>query len=277
MSDKGTYYLIHEVSELSGLSLSQLRYYERIGLVVPERDEKNKYRKYSPEDIYILASLRNLLRTRLPPRLIKQIAELGISAQAIERVNTAILSLNEQISELHQVRSGLTGLLEAISGISLAAAEPTPMLITYPERWCLQVSDGEVPYEMADDVIIRYIGEHGLDLSLLKLTDCYVVDRKALAHGGALRVKGICLFTPGGPHPSNSTFPAGPYVNIVYRGGAPDAEKHWGKIRDYMETKHLVPVGDLLVFCFVDRYVRKNPADHITILEIPVEQPRQKA
>ena len=41
MSDKGTYYLIHEVSELSGLSLSQLRYYERIGLVVPERDEKN--------------------------------------------------------------------------------------------------------------------------------------------------------------------------------------------------------------------------------------------
>jgi DNA-binding transcriptional MerR regulator len=95
---QGKYYLIHEVSELSGLSLSQLRYYERIGLVVPERDEKNKYRKYSPEDIYILASLRNLLRTRLPPRLIKQIAELGISAQAIERVNTAILSLNEQIS-----------------------------------------------------------------------------------------------------------------------------------------------------------------------------------
>ena len=84
MSDKGTYYLIHEVSELSGLSLSQLRYYERIGLVVPERDEKNKYRKYSPEDIYILASLRNLLRTRLPPRLIKQIAERSHGAVALK-------------------------------------------------------------------------------------------------------------------------------------------------------------------------------------------------
>ena len=42
---------IKEVEELVGLARSNIRYYERQGLLHPERDQENSYREYTEEDI----------------------------------------------------------------------------------------------------------------------------------------------------------------------------------------------------------------------------------
>lgn len=42
---------IGEVAELTGLSISNIRFYEKKGLIGPDRDADSKYRNYSDEDL----------------------------------------------------------------------------------------------------------------------------------------------------------------------------------------------------------------------------------
>lgn len=43
---------ISEVAKLTGLNVSNIRFYERKGLLVPVREEDSKYRNYTAEDVY---------------------------------------------------------------------------------------------------------------------------------------------------------------------------------------------------------------------------------
>lgn len=61
-----TEYTIREVSQLSGLPASTLRYYEGIGLIRPiKRDESSKQRVYSQDDVNMIDSLACLYATGL--------------------------------------------------------------------------------------------------------------------------------------------------------------------------------------------------------------------
>ncbi len=44
-------YKVNEISKLTGLSRSTLLYYEKLGLVVPEKEWQNDYRLYSDKDL----------------------------------------------------------------------------------------------------------------------------------------------------------------------------------------------------------------------------------
>ena len=42
---------IGEAAKETGLSISNIRFYEKKGLLTPAKNEESKYREYSPEDI----------------------------------------------------------------------------------------------------------------------------------------------------------------------------------------------------------------------------------
>ena len=49
---------IKEAEEQTGISRANIRYYEKMGLLQPKRNEKNGYREYRPEDIKRILRLR---------------------------------------------------------------------------------------------------------------------------------------------------------------------------------------------------------------------------
>ena len=42
---------IGQAAQLTGLTISNIRFYERKGLLEPERNDQSKYRNYSEQDI----------------------------------------------------------------------------------------------------------------------------------------------------------------------------------------------------------------------------------
>ena len=42
---------IGEVAQRTGLSISNIRFYEKKGLIGPERNEQNRYREHEEEDV----------------------------------------------------------------------------------------------------------------------------------------------------------------------------------------------------------------------------------
>lgn len=65
---------IHEVEQLLNISKSSIRYYDRIGLLTPERKE-NGYRDFSQEDIQRLRSIIVLRNAMIPLKIIRELLE----------------------------------------------------------------------------------------------------------------------------------------------------------------------------------------------------------
>lgn len=103
-------YSIGEFSEVTGLGIHTLRYYEHEGLIAPMRNSSNR-RRYSDKDIAWVDFIKRLKATGMPIKEIKQYAILRSKGDAtlLERMEMLIRhrqSLNDQIKQLqeHEVK-----------------------------------------------------------------------------------------------------------------------------------------------------------------------------
>ena len=75
-----------QVEELTGMSRQNIRYYERMGLLEPAREDGNAYRDYSEEDIRRL-------------KLIKMLRMLDMPLKDIESIINGEVSLKEAVKQ----------------------------------------------------------------------------------------------------------------------------------------------------------------------------------
>lgn len=67
---------IQEVSKITGLPASTLRYYESVGIIQPiDRDDSSKHRKYSEKDVELIESIACLNAVNIPIKDIKHYLE----------------------------------------------------------------------------------------------------------------------------------------------------------------------------------------------------------
>ena len=68
-----------QAEELTGMSRQNIRYYERMGLLEPARDDSNAYRDYSEEDIRRLKLIRMLRMLDMPLKEIQDVINENVS------------------------------------------------------------------------------------------------------------------------------------------------------------------------------------------------------
>lgn len=89
---------ISEVAEKTGLSISNIRFYEKKGLIGPDRDKDSKYRNYTEED---LALIKQILLFR----------KMDFSIEAISHILNKKLTIEDaiqnQITELEEKRDSI--------------------------------------------------------------------------------------------------------------------------------------------------------------------------
>lgn len=66
---------IKQAAQLSGVSPQNIRYYEREGLLCPQRDPNNAYRQYSQRDLHTLKLIRMLRMLDMPLNDIRSVLE----------------------------------------------------------------------------------------------------------------------------------------------------------------------------------------------------------
>ena len=99
-------YSIGEFSEVTGLGIHTLRYYEHESLIAPMRNSSNR-RRYSDKDITWIAFIKRLKATGMPIKKIKRYAALRAKGDATltERMEMLIQhrqSLKDQIRQLQE-------------------------------------------------------------------------------------------------------------------------------------------------------------------------------
>ena len=99
-------YSIGEFSEVTGLGIHTLRYYEHENLITPVRNSSNR-RRYSEKDITWIAFIKRLKATGMPIKEIKRYAVLRAKGNSTltERMEMLIQhrqSLDERIRQLQE-------------------------------------------------------------------------------------------------------------------------------------------------------------------------------
>ena len=89
---------ISEVAEKTGLSISNIRFYEKKGLIGPDRDKDSKYRNYTEED---LALIKQILLLRKMDFSIETISNI------INKKLTIEAAIQNQITELEEKRDSI--------------------------------------------------------------------------------------------------------------------------------------------------------------------------
>lgn len=107
---------IGQAAQASGLSSKAIRYYEDLGLVVPERDQNNDYRVYSGRDV---EHLRFLYRARAVGLSLEECSELlAIYSDPGRRCARVKALVAEKIARVDQQLSSLAALRETLSGMA---------------------------------------------------------------------------------------------------------------------------------------------------------------
>lgn len=88
-----------QVEELTGMSRQNIRYYERIGLLEPERDDGNDYRDYSEADVSRLKLIRMLRMLDIPLKDIRDIINKKVSLrEAVSRQKEILQFQQKQLN-----------------------------------------------------------------------------------------------------------------------------------------------------------------------------------
>lgn len=98
---------IHELANLSGVSTRTLRYYDEIGLLVPEKNEETAYRVYKQQDIDRLQQILFYRELGMPLGQIKDV----LNEEGFEQLK----SLRQHQEALLQKQQYINGLLKTVT------------------------------------------------------------------------------------------------------------------------------------------------------------------
>ncbi|MBW9207216.1 MerR family transcriptional regulator [Mumia sp. zg.B53] len=125
---------VGELAELTGVAPRMLRYYEEQGLLVPPRQD-NGYRSYGEEHVERVRSIRSLIASGLPTRLVRVVLDVEALAddelspsctrQVAEMLHAEMRSLEDKIACLTKSRDTVERYLQRTRHGDLAGvAEP---------------------------------------------------------------------------------------------------------------------------------------------------------
>lgn len=101
---------IKEVAELTGLTISNIRFYEKKGLISPEREKQSQYRDYTKEDVRRLKLIVLYRKMDLSIETIGELVGGGLSVD--EALTRQLAKLREELSRLQ----GSIDLCERLAG-----------------------------------------------------------------------------------------------------------------------------------------------------------------
>lgn len=283
-AQKGTY-SIGKVSRLCNVSIKTLRYYDEIGLLIPDcRKDNSNYRYYTHEQILTLFIIRKLRHLGVPLKEIKDIigrkdAESMEKCirQRLEEINHAIEALNDQYAEgqllLERLKKG-HDLLEteqtgwATEGIRVENIPPSHVLFTRRIKKNYKNSDVSVDrwfelFEMVSrhklkatgPVILTY---HNNPLEQFYQNDC---DLEI-----SIQVNEAV------DSPAAKEFGAFPAVTALHIGRNEDIIQTHIKAIKWLNQRGYTIAGPISEEYIISPVDIENEADHITRVIIPIEK-----
>ncbi|MBP1736804.1 MAG: MerR family transcriptional regulator [Oscillospiraceae bacterium] len=277
MPPKKKHLKINEVSKLYGIGLDSLRYYEEIGLLIPQRGEQNHYRYYSHRDLMKLNLIRELRELHFSFKQIQDMLGKRSLATTLEILSREVTHLKQEISKLQYsldtTRYRIDGIQKALSDINYHEI----FIREESERNCLHIASGDISQDEIDYYLIHFIKNGGCSLAdTIGRSDGYRLDPSSPAEDGGCATREVFIVNKTFSVPVSFVLPAGNYLTVAYSGGSSQSGIWSKKLFEFASEHHLTLEGDLFEFCIIDYYETDLAAEFLTHIQIKIaDQPVQ--
>ena len=260
------YFKIGEISELYGIGVDSLRYYEKIGLLNPSRSESG-YRHYSIREIWKLNIIRDLRALNFSMEQIGRYLENHSIRSTLSLLQEEQQAIREKIEALQQLNQNVEKRMESIRS-AVSRPVDTITVETYGLRRCYCIPEG-------------YSEEHEMDMLIKKLLNMdrdhlylignnqigTAISMKAAAETGRIRYEGVFVIDENG----EQVLPAGDYLTVTYRGKYEKSRDWVKKLLSYARAHGIRLKGDILELLWVDIHISADEEEHITQLQVLTE------
>ena len=101
------FYKIGDVSKIYNISTDILRYYEKIGLLIPDSRKENGYRYYSEKQLWKLSNIRNLRKLGVGLKEITEFLETRSITKTEKMIDFQLEKIDKTIEQLLLLKSEL--------------------------------------------------------------------------------------------------------------------------------------------------------------------------
>lgn len=265
---------IGEVSKLFHISVSILRYYDKIGLVKPEyTDSDTGYRYYSTRQFECLNTIRYLRALDMP---LEQIS-LFLQNRNIDSIHDLLMKQKEEVKrrqqELKNIERKIDNRLCQITD-ALASELDVIKITGKPERRIASIKKKLTPknyldleysirqLEQSEENTVIFLGKVGVGISKDHLIrrEWQVYDIVFIILDEEDSFKGSTMLLPGET-----------CVTIRFQGGHERAAEYYARLMDYIEEKHYRVTGFSKEITMIDYGLTDDISKFVTEIQIPVE------
>ncbi|WP_161522291.1 MerR family transcriptional regulator [Bifidobacterium xylocopae] len=261
---------IKETAKVYDTTIDTLYYYERLGLVVPERNPANGYRIYGPHDFAKLNVIFELRSMGFSFDQMKRYFDHRSFSSTMELMGYEMDRIDQQIAYLSSVKAGIFDGLKLYTQ-AVAQAQADRMTIERkPERPCALISSELVYYDDIPFAFARYMADHHESLRALRTLTCYRVDTSSMING-CFPAKAIMLYCDADDFHGNYRLPAGLYAGYTFKGSFAGCVPAYTKLKGKIEREGYRMCGDPIEFCLIGEYESDDFREYVSRIEIPVE------
>ena len=224
-------YQIQEICRLYHIGADSLRYYEKIGLIQPQRSAGN-YRLYSLSDIWRLNVIRDLLKLGFSTGQIKTYLDARSVATTRSLLGEKEAILRQRIKEMEKDLQDVQKRRQSL------------------EDFLLTKLSGRLEEQLS----ILGNGDTG---SILELQP-----------DGSVRCTSVFICTEDESY--DFILEAGDYLTLTYSGRYDTHDEHLRLLQETIEKQNLKPAGNFLEFLLIDVHETQRYEEYVTQLQVRV-------
>lgn len=277
------YYKINEISKIYDIGRDSLRYYEKIGILNPKRDN-NGYRMYSLIDITTLNIIKELRNLGFGMQKIKEYLEIRSVNTTLSILELEISAIDERINELEKLKQNIlkrkTNIIKEFSSEEIFGEIKE---IPLKDRRCIHLNDSIMREEEVDLMIKKLQDKYSKNLYILgnsKIGATVDIDLQKLNNTNNFNFNDSIKFSR-----YNSVFfvveenedydfliQEGTYLSVKYRGNYNQTNYYILKIAEYANLNGYTLTSNPLEIYHIDVHETSIIDEFITEIQIRVSK-----
>ena len=262
---------IGELSSLFNISVDSIRYYEKMGLLHPRRNEDNGYREYSLDDFQSIVMIRELLGLGFHMNQIEEFLKNRSVDSTLALLNEEISIINEMMLTLYEKKNSIQSRLLMVQQALLVVPDEQVHLKHFPKRPAVMISDTNLPDAYVDYHMIKFMKHSKKDINTIGYCDCYTLDLEGSNPKSDLyRTENVFFLSEILPAESNYALEEGDYLSLTYRGAYTKTKQLMYKLFDYAKEHDLTITGHPIEISHIDEYETSDMREYIIEIQLPV-------
>lgn len=261
------YYKISEISKLYGIGADSLRYYEKIGVLNPKRDD-NGYRLYSIKDIYKFNVIRDLRQLDFSMKQIKDYLDYQSVSNTLELLQEEQELIQKRLEALSAAKLSIRSRMDYLTNISKIKADEFTIKV-FPERQCLQLNTEITRDEETDFAIKKLHRKYENIIQELGDQSVGAIPSMEAFHKGIYGIfNSVFFILEEKINEYDFILPAGRYLSLYYRGEYTQTPDKLHAVLNYANSNNLKLAGDPFELYHIDNRYTIKPEEYLTEIQI---------